>query len=65
MVVSENHVKWVLCHHSMLHLQVVVGGDGLRIWRLAMNMLNEQLQTADGGWPSSLGVGWGVNNLPL
>jgi len=25
-------------------------------------MLNKQSQTADEGWSSSVGVGWGVNN---
>jgi hypothetical protein len=51
------HVKWVLCHHSMVWPQVVDGGDGLQIWRIAVNILNKQSWTAERGWPSSFGVG--------
>jgi hypothetical protein len=32
------------------------------IWRVAANILNKQLRTADNGWSSSLGVGRGANN---
>ena len=32
------------------------------IWRVAVNKLNKQPQTADEGWSSSLGVGRGANN---
>jgi len=32
------------------------------VWRVAVNILNKQSQTADKGWSSSLGVGWGANN---
>jgi hypothetical protein len=32
------------------------------IWRVAVNKLNKQLQTADEGWSSSLGFGRGANN---
>jgi hypothetical protein len=39
--------------------QVVDGGDGLQIWRVAANILNKQSRTADRGWPSSLGFGQG------
>jgi len=28
-------------------------GDGLQIWRFAVNMLNKQSRTADKWWPSS------------
>jgi hypothetical protein len=27
------------CHHSMARPQVVDGGDGLQIWRVAVNIL--------------------------
>ena len=27
------------------------------VWRVAVNILNKQLQTADKGWSSSLGLG--------
>jgi hypothetical protein len=58
------HVKWVHCHHGMTRPQVADGEDGLQIWRVAANVLNKQSRTADSGWPSSLGVGWGSNNPP-
>jgi hypothetical protein len=37
--------------------QVAGGGDGLQIWRIAMNILNKQSQTVDKVWYFSLGVG--------
>jgi hypothetical protein len=36
--------------------------NGLQIWRLAANILNKQSWTDNKRWPSSLGVGHGVNN---
>jgi hypothetical protein len=36
--------------------------NGLQLWRLAANILNEQPWTNDKGWSSSLGVGRGGNN---
>jgi hypothetical protein len=39
----------------MARPQVVDGGDGLQIWRVAANVLNKQSRTADRGWSSSLG----------
>ena len=36
--------------------------NGLQSRRVAENILNEQLRTADKGWSSSLGVGRGANN---
>jgi hypothetical protein len=44
------HVKWVHCHHGMARPQVADRGDCLQIWRVAANMLNRQLRTADRGW---------------
>ena len=35
------------------------------IWRVAVNILNKQLGTAENGWSSSLGVGRGANNSSL
>jgi hypothetical protein len=56
----EGHGRWVPCHHSILCPQVVDGGEGLQVWRVAANTLNKQSQTADKGWSSSLGVwAWG------
>jgi hypothetical protein len=42
--------------------QVVDGGDGLHVWRVAANILNKQSRTADKGWSSILGVVRGANN---
>jgi hypothetical protein len=36
--------------------------NGLQLWSLAANILNKQSRTDNKGWPSSLGVGRGVNN---
>jgi hypothetical protein len=36
--------------------QVADGGNSLQIWRVAANILNNQLWTADKGWSSSMGV---------
>jgi len=35
------------------------------LWRVAVNILNKQLQTADVGWSTSLGVEGGTNNSSL
>jgi hypothetical protein len=45
----------------MARSQVLDGEDGLQIWRIAVNILNKQLQTTDKGWSSSLGVGSRAN----
>jgi hypothetical protein len=45
----------------MAHHQVVDGRDGLQIWRVAANILNKQLHTADRGWFFSR-VGQRANN---
>jgi hypothetical protein len=34
------HVNWNPCHHDVAHCQVVDGGDGCQIWRVAVNLLN-------------------------
>jgi hypothetical protein len=49
-------------HHGMARPQVADGGDALKLWRKAANILNKQSRTADKGWSSSLGVGCGANN---
>ncbi|KAJ4432011.1 hypothetical protein ANN_20625 [Periplaneta americana] len=49
-------------HHGMARPQVTDRGDGLQIWRVAVNILNRQSETADEGWSSSLGVGRRANN---
>jgi hypothetical protein len=36
----------------------VAGGDSLQVWRVAANILNEELRTADKeGGPAALGLG--------
>jgi hypothetical protein len=47
------------CHDSMAHPWVVAGGDGLKILRVAVSILNKQSQTTDKEWSYSLGVGAG------
>jgi hypothetical protein len=59
---QDNHVKWFPCHHGMAHPRVSDGGDHLQIQRVAANILNKQLWTADKGWSSSLGAGHEANN---
>jgi hypothetical protein len=49
-------------HYGIARPQVADGGDGLQIWRVAANILNKQLRTADKGWSSSLGVQRGADN---
>jgi hypothetical protein len=61
---NTSHVKWVPFHHGMARPQIADRGEGLHIWRVASNILNKQSRTANKGWPSSLGVGRGVNNSP-
>jgi hypothetical protein len=46
----------------MARPRVADGGDALRLWREAANILNKQSRTADKGWSSRLGVGRGANN---
>jgi hypothetical protein len=47
---------------DMVPSRLVDGGGGLRIWRVAANILNKESRTADKGWLSSLGVGRGANS---
>jgi hypothetical protein len=42
--------------------QVVDGGDGLQLWRVAANILNKQSRTADNGSPSWGGGAGRVSN---
>jgi len=49
------------CHHGIACPRAADGGDGLQIWRIAVNVLNKQLRTADKGDSSSFGVGRGDN----
>jgi len=54
------------CHHDMVRLRVVDGGDGLQIWRVAANILNKPSRKADKSWSFYLGFGREANkSLPL
>jgi hypothetical protein len=54
-VPSQNHVRWALCHHGMARHQIVDGGNGLQIWRVAANIMTKQSPTADKGGPLASG----------
>jgi hypothetical protein len=58
-------VKWVLCYHGMARPQVADRADGLRMWRVAANILNKRSRTADRGWSSSLGAGRRLKTLTV
>jgi hypothetical protein len=49
----------------MARPQVADGGDGLQLWRVATDILNKQLQTAEYGLSSCLGVERGANKLSV
>jgi hypothetical protein len=53
------------CHHIFVHPQDANWGDGLQVRRTAANTLNNQLQTADKGWASSLAAEGRANNALL
>jgi hypothetical protein len=40
-------VRLIPVHHDIARPQVADEGDGLHIWRVAANILNKQLRTAD------------------
>jgi len=52
----EASEKWVPVTMTWRILRLQMEG-GPPIWRVAVNILNKQSQTADKGWPSSLGLG--------
>ena len=60
-----SHHPWVLVTTAWRVPWVADGGVGLQIWKLAANILNKQLWTADQEWSSSLGVWREANNLTL
>jgi hypothetical protein len=57
----KTHVRWVPCHHGLVHPWVSDGGDGFQIWKVAVSILNKQSRTADKSWSSSLEVGHGAD----
>jgi hypothetical protein len=50
-------------HYGTECPNVADGGDGLQVWRIAANILNNQSWTANKGWSSRLGVERGANNF--
>jgi hypothetical protein len=55
------HVTLSPFHDGISRPQVADGEDGPHIWRAVTNTLNDQAQTADMGWFSSLKIGQGAN----
>jgi hypothetical protein len=53
----QHHIKCSPCHHVMTRPQVADGGDGLRVWKIAENTLNNQSRAADNAVSSQL-LGW-------
>lgn len=49
---------WDLCHHILVHPQVMDGVEELQIWTVVANMLNKQSWAPDKVWTSILLVGW-------
>jgi hypothetical protein len=47
------------CHYSMMHTQIVSGGDNIQIWKVATKTMNKQLWKTNKGWFSSFRVGSG------
>jgi hypothetical protein len=58
------HEKWVPVTMAW-HVIKLRMKERPPILRVAMNILNKQLRTADKGWSSSFGVGQGANNSSL
>jgi hypothetical protein len=50
--------------YSVACPQVADGGEGLQVWRVDGNVMNNQLQIADNGWSSRLEVVWGGLTAP-
>ncbi|XP_069683934.1 arginine/serine-rich coiled-coil protein 2 isoform X3 [Periplaneta americana] len=59
---GELHVLWVPISMAWHVLRLQIKETASQIWRVAVNILNKQLRTADEGWSSSLGVGRRANN---
>jgi hypothetical protein len=63
-MVCANNVNMLGLRQRVMKLpQVADRGDGLHIWRVAVNILNKQSLTAGKWLPSSFGVGrWASNS---
>jgi hypothetical protein len=53
-------VRWFTCHRSTGRPQVADGGDGLQIWRVAVNIRNKQSGQPTRGSPPAGVVGHGL-----
>jgi hypothetical protein len=53
-IISIIHYNWVPSCQGMASPHFGDERDGRQIWRVAANILNKKLRTADKGWPSSL-----------
>jgi hypothetical protein len=51
-------------HQDKARRWVADGGDGLQVWRMAVNILNKHSRRADKMWFSSFGVRRGADNSP-
>jgi hypothetical protein len=60
MEIAPNKVRLSLSTYKVLGHPLAEDEEGLRIWKVAANLLNKQSETADKGWSSSLGVGRGL-----
>jgi hypothetical protein len=47
----------------MARPQLADGGDGLQLWRVAVNILNKQWRAADKGWSYNLGFGLKASHI--
>jgi hypothetical protein len=60
---SCSEVMFVPRHHHMVCPQISVGGDGLQIWKVALNIRSKHLQIADKVVVLHLeGCAWGNNS---
>jgi len=54
---SEISLRYIgPCYHGMELPQIADGGDGLQIWRVAVNILHTHSRTAYHGWSSNLRI---------
>jgi hypothetical protein len=63
LITMGNRQTGVPCHHGMARPQVADGGDGLQIWRVAANILNNSRGQSTRGGPPAWGLGVGLITL--
>jgi len=57
----QQHDKWAPVTMAWWNRRLRMEERSL-VWRVAVNILNKELQTDNKGWSTSLGVGQGANN---